>query len=179
MGLQDKALKANGLSRACGKCKLGMRRCTPEIAEVCKNAFVEGYKKGYEQNKRDQEQKISSILHDARENVSGKNLFIFFRDVRGDEDAAFIERMKFINPKEQCIGTVRWRPKQEGDPRQLPIAWVSEDDLLNLLGYNKQFKKLEAISLSVGWAAYPQKEYEENLEKYKDIRAQFSKHKKK
>ena len=80
---------------------------------------------------------------------------------------------------EQCIGTVRWRPKQEGDPRQLPIAWVSEDDLLNLLGYNKQFKKLEAISLSVGWAAYPQKEYEENLEKYKDIRAQFSKHKKK
>ena len=113
MGLQDKALKANGLSRACGKCKLGMRRCTPEIAEVCNNAFVEGYKKGYGQNKKDQEQKISSILHDARENVSGKNLFIFFRDVRGDEDAAFIERMKFINPKEQCIGTVRWRPKEE------------------------------------------------------------------
>lgn len=43
MRLQEKALKANGLSRACGKCKLGMRRCTPEIAEVCKNAFLEDW----------------------------------------------------------------------------------------------------------------------------------------
>lgn len=60
----------------------------------------------------------------------------------------------------------------------MPIAWVCEDDLLNLLGYNKRFKELEATSLSVGWAAYHRKEYEENLEKYKDIRAQFSKHKK-
>lgn len=74
---------------------------------------------------------------------------------------------------------VRWKPKEEDEPRQLPIAWCSEDDLLNLLGYNKRFKELETTSLSVGWAAYPRKEYEKNLEKYKDTRAKFSKHKKK
>lgn len=74
MGLQDKAFKGKWTEPCLCKCKLGMRRCTPEIAEVCKNAFVEGYKKGYGQNKKDQEQKISSILHDARENVSGKKV---------------------------------------------------------------------------------------------------------
>lgn len=177
MSLKEIALKANGNSRACEKCKM-RRKCNLELSQICRDAFVEGFQKGYKQNKKKEEQKISSILHDASEYVSGKDIFIFFRDVRGDEDTAFIERTRFVKPKEQSIGTVRWKPNDKSDPRQLPIAWVNEDDLLNLLGYNKRFKELELTSLSVGWAAYPRKEYEENLEKYKDIRVKFSKHNK-
>lgn len=175
--LEQKAKMANGKDRMCGKCN--HYPCSEAMFKVCSEAFVRGFKKGYEKNKKEQEQKISSILHDAREYVNDKNLFMFFRDVRGDEDAAFIERTKFIKPKNQCIGTVKWKPKEEGDPQQLPIAWIDEDDLLNLLGYKKRFKELEAISLSEGCFSYPREEYEANLEKYKDIRAQFSKHKKK
>lgn len=178
MNLKEIALKANDNSRACGKCKM-RRKCNLELSKICRDAFVEGFHKGYKKSVEKQKQKISSILHDASEYVSGKDIFIFFRDVRGDEDAAFIERTRFVKPKEQCIGTVRWKPKEEDEPRQLPIAWCSEDDLLNLLGYNKRFKDLETTSLSVGWAAYPRKEYEENLEKYNDTHAKFSKHKKK
>lgn len=175
--LEQKAKMANGKDRMCGKCN--HYPCPEAMFKVCSEAFVRGFKKGYGQNKKEQEQKVSLILHDASENVCGKNLYIFFRDVRGDEDAAFVERTKFVKPKGQCIGTIKWKPKKKGDPCQLPIAWISEDALLNLLGYNKRFKELEAISLSVGWAAYPRKEYEENLEKYKNIRSEFSKHKKK
>lgn len=166
MGLQEKALKANGLSRACGKCKLGMRRCTPEIAEVCKNAFVGGYKKGYKQSEGEHNEKISSILHDASENVGSKRVYIFFRDVRGDENYAEIQGTRFVKGNDIHIGEVRFNPPQEGDPQQLPIAWIKEQDLLNLLGYNKRFKELERISLSQGWAAYPKEEYYKNLSKY-------------
>lgn len=177
MNLKEIALKANGKSQACSKCKM-QRKCNIEIAEICRDAFVEGFQKGYKRNKKEEEQKISSILHDASDSVNGKHILIFFRDVRGDEDAAFIERTRFVKFKKgQCIGTVKWKPRESGDPQLLPIAWVNEDDLLNLLGYNKRFKELEAISLNEGSFAYPRKEYEANLEKYKDIRAQFSKHK--
>lgn len=89
MSIKEIALKANGNSRACGKCKM-RRKCNLELSKICRDAFVEGFEKGYEQNKKEQKQKISSILHDASEYVSGKDIFIFFRDVRGDEDAAFI-----------------------------------------------------------------------------------------
>lgn len=166
MSLQDKALKANGLSRACGKCKIGQRRCTPEIAVVCKNAFVEGYKKGYKQSKNEHNEKISSILHDASENVGSKRVYIFFRDVRGDENYAEILGTRFVKGRDIHIGEVRFKPPRKDDPQQLPIAWINEQDLLNLLGYNKRFKELERISLSEGWAAYPKKEYYENLNKY-------------
>ena len=45
------AKEANGRSRACRKCKY-LKRCTPEISELCCKAFVEGYTKGYKQGRK-------------------------------------------------------------------------------------------------------------------------------
>lgn len=44
------AKEANGRSRACVNCSLRMT-CTDIDTEICNNAFIEGYKKGYEQGK--------------------------------------------------------------------------------------------------------------------------------
>lgn len=137
MNLKEIALKANGRSYACEKCKM-RHRCNIDIAEICRNAFVEGFQKGHKKARNEQKEKISSILHDAKEHVNDKDIFVFFRDVRGDEGATFIERTRFLEPKEQSIGTVKWEPEKD-EPQRLPIAWVSEDDLLNLIGYNKRF----------------------------------------
>ena len=43
--------EANGRSRACAKCSLRMT-CTDIDTEICNNAFVEGYTKGYKQAKK-------------------------------------------------------------------------------------------------------------------------------
>lgn len=170
MKLQEKALKANGLSRACEKCKLGRGRCTMEIAEVCRDAFVEGYKKGYTKRGKEQKEEIDAILHPANVDVTGEPLYIFFRDVRGREKDAIVEFSKFIKPKGIRIGEVHFKPSEEGAPQQLPIAWVKVKDLLKLLGYNKKFKELERISLELGWCAYPRKKYYENLSKYGNLK---------
>ena len=45
------AKEANGRSRACRTCKY-LKRCTPEISELCCKAFVEGYTKGYKQGRK-------------------------------------------------------------------------------------------------------------------------------
>ena len=44
------AKEANGRSRACRKCKY-LKRCTPEISEICCKAFERGYTKGYKQGR--------------------------------------------------------------------------------------------------------------------------------
>lgn len=62
MDIQEKALKENGKSRACGKCPLGIANCSETIAKVCRNAFVEGYTKGYKQNKEDEKERISRVF---------------------------------------------------------------------------------------------------------------------
>lgn len=170
MNLQQKALKANGNSRACGTCKL-RSICNTEISEWCRDVFVEGFKKGFNKCKKEQDERIGSILHAADEPVGGKDVYVFFRDVRGKENKAFPKRTRFIKPeKEQSIGTIQWKPEIEGAPQQLPIAWCNENDLLNLLGYNKRFKSLEKISLREGSFAYPTHEYLANLKKYESFR---------
>ena len=45
------AKEANGRSRACAKCSLRMT-CTDIDTEICNNAFIEGYIKGYKQGKK-------------------------------------------------------------------------------------------------------------------------------
>lgn len=45
------AKEANGRSRACAKCSLRMT-CTDIDTEICNNAFVEGYTKGYKQARK-------------------------------------------------------------------------------------------------------------------------------
>lgn len=168
MSLQQKASLANGRSRACGKCKIGMRRCTPEIAEVCKNAFVEGYTKGYRQRTKEDKEKIDSILHPTDENIGTKDAYVFFRDVRGNEDTAFIDRMRFLEDGVD-IGSVRFEP-EDGEPQRLPIAWCREEDLLKLLGYTKKYKEFEERTLSESAFSYPSKLYYENLKTYEAFR---------
>ena len=45
------AKEANGRSRACAKCSLRMT-CTDIDTEICNNAFIEGFMKGYKQAKK-------------------------------------------------------------------------------------------------------------------------------
>ena len=45
------AKEANGRSQACAKCSLRMT-CTDIDTEICNNAFIEGFMKGYKQAKK-------------------------------------------------------------------------------------------------------------------------------
>lgn len=50
--IKQMAKEANGRSRACAKCSLRMT-CTDIDTEICNNAFVEGYTKGYKQGRKE------------------------------------------------------------------------------------------------------------------------------
>ena len=65
--LEQKAKMANEKDRMCGKCN--HYPCPDALSNVCSEAFVRGFKKGYRQVRNEQEQKISSILHDASGNA--------------------------------------------------------------------------------------------------------------
>ena len=45
-GILKAAKIANGRSGACAKCKFGDRLCSSTQADVCRNAFIEGFSKG-------------------------------------------------------------------------------------------------------------------------------------
>ena len=45
------AKEANGRSRACNICSLFMK-CNMTTQKICSDAFIEGYKKGYEQGRK-------------------------------------------------------------------------------------------------------------------------------
>lgn len=64
MNIQRLALLANGRSRACGKCPLGVANCTDTIKKICRDAFVEGYKKGYEQSKKDNRSTWNDVMRE-------------------------------------------------------------------------------------------------------------------
>ena len=49
--VEQMAKKANGRSRACKDCSLFMN-CNMAIQKICSDAFIEGYKKGYEQGRK-------------------------------------------------------------------------------------------------------------------------------
>lgn len=175
MDIQEKALKANGKSRACGKCPLGIANCSETIAKVCSNAFVEGYTKGYKQNKEDEKERISSILHPVNEPCGKNEIFVFFRDVRRGKNQPDIELMRFTNAESYFdISSVRF-PSGENQPQKLQIAWCYPKDLIKLLGYDKRFKDFEEIAKRGCLFSYPHSEYTANLEKYKSQRAFYEK----
>lgn len=62
--VQRLALLANGRSRACGRCPLGVANCTETIKKVCRDAFIEGYKKGYEQSKKNHRVSRNDIIRE-------------------------------------------------------------------------------------------------------------------
>lgn len=175
MDIQKLALKANGKSRACGKCPLGITNCNETIAKVCRDAFVEGYKKGYKQSKEDEKERISSILHPVDEPCGKNEIFVFFRDVRRGENQPEIERMRFIDVKSYYdISSVKFSSSDD-NPQRLQIAWCYPKDLIKLLGYDKRFKEFEKIAKREGHFSYPYSEYMANLEKYKSQRAFYEK----
>lgn len=47
VSLDQKARKANGKDRSCGKCN--HYPCPEPMFKVCSEAFIKGYKKGYKQ----------------------------------------------------------------------------------------------------------------------------------
>lgn len=175
MGITEKALKANGRSRACGKCPLGLANCNETIAKVCRDAFLEGFKKGYEQKSREVKEQIDGILHPVSEPCGDNEIYIFFRDVRGGENQPSIQSVRMIDA-EDChgIGSICFTP-DKGQPQKLQIAWCYPKDLIQLLGYDKKFKEFEIISLTEGCFSYPPAKYKANLENYENERAKNSK----
>lgn len=53
VSLERKARQANGLSHACERCSLWP--CSTDIMRVCHQSFFEGYRKGYNQRKREED----------------------------------------------------------------------------------------------------------------------------
>ena len=49
--VEQMAKEANGRSRACNICSLFMK-CSMITQKICSDAFIEGYKKGYEQGRK-------------------------------------------------------------------------------------------------------------------------------
>ena len=49
--VEQMAKEANGRSRACVNCSLFMK-CNMVTQKICSDAFIEGYKKGYEQGRK-------------------------------------------------------------------------------------------------------------------------------
>lgn len=45
-GIEKAAVKANGASRLCDKCKFNRGMFSGRICEACDRAFITGYKKG-------------------------------------------------------------------------------------------------------------------------------------
>ena len=174
MGITEKALKANGRSRACGKCPLGLANCNETIAKVCRDAFLEGFKNGYEQKNREVKEQIDGILHPVSEPCGDNEIYVFFRDVRSGENQPGIKNIRLTDADDfQGIGSIRFSP-DKGQPQQLQIAWCYPKDLMELLGYDKKYNKYEAISLYEGHFSYPSSKYRENLEKYKEEREKYS-----
>lgn len=64
MNIQEKALRANGRSRACGRCSIGVADCTEAMKKFCRDTFVEGYKKGYEQSKADNRLSRNDVIRE-------------------------------------------------------------------------------------------------------------------
>lgn len=52
LSLEDKAKIANGNERHCRQCN--HRVCPDGLLEVCSEAFIRGYKKGYKQSQKEQ-----------------------------------------------------------------------------------------------------------------------------
>lgn len=59
MSLNDKALDANGKDRSCKNCN--HRPCPEALANVCRDAFIKGYKRGYQQAS-DEYERIALVI---------------------------------------------------------------------------------------------------------------------
>lgn len=174
LSLEDKAKIANGNERHCRQCN--HRVCPGGLLEVCSEAFIRGYKKGYKQNQKEQKERIDNILHPVTEPCGSNAIFVFFRDVRSGELQPYIEDMRMPDAKRyQDIGSIRFSPEKD-EPQKLQIAWCYPKDLVELLGYDKKYADFERIALSEGAFSYPREEYEENLQKYSALRHEYKKY---
>ena len=174
LSLEDKAKMANGNERHCRKCNHHV--CPDGLLELCSEAFIRGYKKGYKQNQKEQKERIDKILHPVTEPCGSNAIFVFFRDVRSGELQPYIEDMRMPDAKcYQDIGSIKFSPEKD-EPQKLQIAWCYPKDLIELLGYDKKYADFERIALSEGAFSYPREEYEENLQKYSYVRNEHKKY---
>ena len=174
LSLEDKARIANSNERHCKKCN--HRVCPDSLLKLCSEAFIRGYKKGYNQNQKEQKERIDKILHPVTEPCGSNAIFVFFRDVRSGELQPYIEDMRMPDAKRyQDIGSIRFSPEKD-EPQKLQIAWCYPKDLIELLGYDKKYADFERIALSEGAFSYPREEYERNLQKYSALRYEYKKY---
>lgn len=52
ISIESKAKTTYERRRACQSCEI-KNSCTPAISKVCRDTFIEGYKKGYKQSKNE------------------------------------------------------------------------------------------------------------------------------
>lgn len=164
LSLEDKARKANGLDRSCKGCN--HFPCPQSLATLCRDAFVQGYKKGYQQAMKERKERIDKVLHPVTDACGDNQIYVFMRDVRAGERQPEINLIRMLDVDDDFdISTLHFTPDHKGDPQQLQIAWCYPKDLIELLGYDKKFDKFERVALHNGWDSYPEKQYRENLMK--------------
>lgn len=64
MGITEKALVANGRSRACARCPIGVPSCGDTMKKFCRDIFVEAYTKGYEQGKKGSRMSRADVIRE-------------------------------------------------------------------------------------------------------------------
>lgn len=169
MSLNDKALDANGKDRSCKNCN--HRPCPEALAKVCRDAFIKGYKRGYQQASDEQKERIDKVLHPVTDPCGSDLIYVFMRDVRAGNKQPFIKgAIRAVNVCDDFnIGSISFKPVK-GNPQQLQIAWCYQKDLVELLGYDKKFDEYERIALDEGWASYSEPRYRKNLKEHQTER---------
>lgn len=170
MSLNDKALDANGKDRSCKNCN--HRPCPEALAKVCHDAFIKGYKRGYQQASNEQKERIDKVLHPVTDPCGSDLIYVFMRDVRAGNKQPFIKGpIRAVNVCDDFnIGSISFKPDIKGNPQRLQIAWCYQKDLVELLGYDKKFDEYERIALDEGWASYSEPRYRKNLKEYQTER---------
>lgn len=168
--LNDKALDANGKDRSCKNCN--HRPCPEALAKVCHDAFIKGYKRGYQQASNEQKERIDKVLHPVTDPCGSDLIYVFMRDVRAGNKQPFIKGpIRAVNVCDDFnIGSISFKPDIKGNPQRLQIAWCYLKDLVELLGYDKKFDEYERIALDEGWASYSEPRYRKNLKEYQTER---------
>lgn len=168
--LNDKALDANGKDRSCKNCN--HRPCPEALAKVCHDAFIKGYKRGYQQASNEQKERIDKVLHPVTDPCGSDLIYVFMRDVRAGNKQPFIKGpIRAVNVCDDFnIGSISFKPDIKGNPQRLQIAWCYQKDLVELLGYDKKFDEYERIALDEGWASYSEPRYRKNLKEYQTER---------
>ena len=101
LSLEDKAKIANGNERHCRQCN--HRVCPDGLLEVCSEAFIRGYKKGYKQSQKEQKERIDKIKARIIDELEKIPEVDYDKNRMEQEMIYYIEKLD-INEEKQRLG---------------------------------------------------------------------------